>query len=135
MWPERTEVQKIPREEDLDPSRVYAFRKFVQALLIPAGVVDMAALARRPAIPPRDVDAVRALLKSKDYTQEQGPRAGKRLDLFPEEVLGRSVRRRARLRLGGRLGHPQKRRVELTEVFEMFSVAVAGRALRQRVRR
>ena len=43
MWPERTEVQKIPREEDLDPSRVYAFRK----LLIPAGVVDMAALASR----------------------------------------------------------------------------------------
>ena len=42
MWPERTEVQKIPREEDLDPSRVY-FRK----LLIPAGVVDMAALASR----------------------------------------------------------------------------------------
>ena len=37
MWPERTEVQKIPREEDLDPSRVYAFRKFVQELLIPAG--------------------------------------------------------------------------------------------------
>ena len=47
MWPERTEVQKIPREEDLDPSRVYAFRKFVQELLIPAGVVDMAALASR----------------------------------------------------------------------------------------
>ena len=45
MWPERTEVQKIPREEDLDPSRVYAFRKIVQELLIPAGVVDMAALA------------------------------------------------------------------------------------------
>jgi hypothetical protein len=43
MWPVRTEVQKIPREEDLDPSRVYAFRK----LLIPAGVVDMAALASR----------------------------------------------------------------------------------------
>ena len=57
---------------EIDPSRVYAFRKFVQALLIPAGVVDMAALARRPAIPPRDVDAVRELLKSKDYTQEQG---------------------------------------------------------------
>ena len=37
MWPERTEVQKIPREEDLDPSRVYAFRKIVQELLIPAG--------------------------------------------------------------------------------------------------
>ncbi len=36
-------LQKIPREEDLDPSRVYAFRK----LLIPAGVVDMAALASR----------------------------------------------------------------------------------------
>ena len=47
MWPERTEVQKIPREEDLDPSRVYAFRKIVQELLIPAGVVDMAALASR----------------------------------------------------------------------------------------
>ena len=43
MWPERTEVQKIPREEDLDPSGVYVFRK----LLIPAGVVDMAALASR----------------------------------------------------------------------------------------
>ena len=37
MWPERTEVQKIPRE----------FRKLVQELLIPAGVVDMAALASR----------------------------------------------------------------------------------------
>ena len=47
MWPERVEVQKIPREEDLDPSRVYAFRKIVQELLIPAGVVDMAALASR----------------------------------------------------------------------------------------
>ena len=45
MWPERTEVQKTPREEDLDPSRVYAFRKFVQELLIPAGIVDMEALA------------------------------------------------------------------------------------------
>ena len=45
MWPERTEVQKIPREEDLDPSRVYAFRKIVQELLIPAGIVDMEALA------------------------------------------------------------------------------------------
>ena len=72
MWPERTEVQKIPREEDLDPSRVYAFRKFVQALLIPAGVVDMAALARRPAIPPRDVDAVRALLKSRIIHKNRG---------------------------------------------------------------
>ena len=40
MWPERTEVQKIPREEDLDPSRVYAFRKFVQELLIPAAVAS-----------------------------------------------------------------------------------------------
>ena len=71
MWPERTEVQKVPREEDLDPSRVYAFRK----LLILAGVVDMAALAfprRRPAIPPRDVDAVRALLKRRIIHKNKG---------------------------------------------------------------
>ena len=36
-------AKKISRS----PSRVYAFRKHVQALLIPAGVVDMAALASR----------------------------------------------------------------------------------------
>ena len=130
MWPERTEVQKIPREEDLDPSRVYATRKIVQELLIPGGP---RLARRRPAIPPRDVDAVRALLKSKDYTQEQGPRAGKRLDLFPEEVLGRSVRRGARLRLGRWLRHSEERRVEATDVLEVFSMTVAWRALRQRV--
>ena len=45
MWPERVEVQEIPREDELDPARVYAFRKIVQELLIPAGIVDMAALA------------------------------------------------------------------------------------------
>ena len=74
MWPERTEVQKISREEDLNPSRVYAFRKIVQELLIPAGVVDMAALASRGGGPRflHAMDAVRAVLKSKDYTQEQG---------------------------------------------------------------
>ncbi len=35
MWPERVEVQEIPREDELDPARVYAFRKIVQELLIP----------------------------------------------------------------------------------------------------
>ena len=74
MWPERTEVQKIPREEDRDPSRVYAFRKIVQELLIPAGVVDMAALASRGG-GPRFLHAMWTLYETaeeKDYTQEQG---------------------------------------------------------------
>ena len=76
MWPERTEVQKIPREEDLDPSRVYAFRKIVQELLIPAGVVDMAALACAAAAA-RDSSTrcgrcTSTAEESKDYTQEQG---------------------------------------------------------------
>ena len=40
MWPERVEVQEIPREDELDPARVYAFRKIVQELLIPAAVAS-----------------------------------------------------------------------------------------------
>ena len=57
---------KVPHLDDVDPLELYGFRKIVQDLLIPAGIVDLKALAERGNRP-------RLLYAKHSWPMERGP--------------------------------------------------------------